>query len=187
MSAITFPVGPIEDDGGALVTGATVTVASIKNATGSAVGGASATVQLSDSNCSVSYDVSTYGEAWITLAVSASGHTFSGKLGAPAVYCSLDPARIAQTAAVDLSISGLIWNGTVNDGSPTATGFTIAATSPSTLSSTSNAYSGRTLAMTSGAKSGEESIITGSTSGGHLTFTPAFTGAPSNGDALIIV
>jgi hypothetical protein len=94
---ITYPLMTVTDDSGAIVAGATVTVASVLDKAGSAISSPGATVNQSGANLSVDYDAEAHNEAWITLAISKVGSTFTGLNAAPAFYLAKDSGRIVGT------------------------------------------------------------------------------------------
>jgi hypothetical protein len=101
MAQIFLPLGSIVDDAGAIVAGATVTIASVKSPIDdSNIAAHGATVALSSDGlrCGVLYDVAAKGEAWITLAVSKAGSTFSGSNASPVLFASSDPQSITSRA-----------------------------------------------------------------------------------------
>jgi hypothetical protein len=102
MAQIVIPFGPVVDDTGTLVAGATVTVASVKSPLDdSNIASHGATVVLSSDGLrlAVLYDVATKGEAWITLAVSKSGSTITGLNASPVAFAAADAQSIAAGAA----------------------------------------------------------------------------------------
>jgi hypothetical protein len=102
MPQIFFPLGSILDDAGAIVTGATVTIASVKDpATDASIASHGATVALSSDGlrCGVLYDPTTKGDAWITLAISKAGSTFSGSNASPVLFAAADAQTIASRAS----------------------------------------------------------------------------------------
>lgn len=95
MAAINYPVWRVVDDGGTLVSGATVTIASVTDIDGAAIASHGAVVHVAGPNVCVAYDAETKGDAWITLAVSKAGSTFSGENASPAAYLTADPSKIS--------------------------------------------------------------------------------------------
>lgn len=96
MAVITYPVGQLFDDSGALLTAPVVTVTAVTDKVGSAITSPGASVNGSGSATpiSVDYDAEAHGEGWITLGVTQSGHTITGANAAPVVYCARDSSRI---------------------------------------------------------------------------------------------
>jgi hypothetical protein len=93
-AVVTYPVMQVVDDSGAVVSGATVTIASVTDKAGTAIASPGATVNLAGPNVSIDYDAAAKGEAWVTLAVSKVGSTFTGANAAPAFYLAADSSRI---------------------------------------------------------------------------------------------
>jgi hypothetical protein len=129
---INFPLLTIVDDSGAIVSGATVTITSVLDRDGSAVATPGATLHQSGANVSVEYDAEARGEAWITLAISKEGSTFTGERAAPSFFLASDSSRIAGVdAAVDDSQSvGTVVSSSAAGGVTvlTVSGLTIPAT-----------------------------------------------------------
>lgn len=101
MAAVTIPVWTVIDDSGNIVTGATVTITSVKDKAGVDIASHGAVVNavdgsnvLTGANISVDYDAETKGEAWIVLAISKGGSTFTGLNAAPAFFAAKDSGRI---------------------------------------------------------------------------------------------
>lgn len=103
---ITTPLCRVVDDSGAIVTGATVTITSVTDKAGSAISSPGATVNLAGANVSVDYDAEAKGEAWVTLAISKVGSTFTGERAAPAFYLAKDSGRLLSgfTAAGQVDV-----------------------------------------------------------------------------------
>lgn len=95
MSIVTFPVGLLLDDAGALLTGAAaVTIATVTDKAGGAIATPGATVNTGALPfISVDYDPDAKGEAIITLAVSQAGRTVTGANASPAIYTPVDSSR----------------------------------------------------------------------------------------------
>lgn len=91
---ITYPQLTVVDDSGAIVSGATVTITSVKDKAGADIASPGATVNQSGANVSVDYDAETKGEAWVVLAISKGGSTFTGLNAAPAFYLARDSSRL---------------------------------------------------------------------------------------------
>lgn len=94
---ITYPQpGQLLDDTGAVLTAPVVAIASVVDKAGSAIAGNGAAVNGSGTSTpiSVDYDAEAHGEAWITLAVSQSGHAVTGQNAAPYFFASKDPSNI---------------------------------------------------------------------------------------------
>ena len=131
---LPYPLNPVTDDSGALVTGATVTVASVTDIDGTPIASPGAVVHLAGSNVTVMYDAEAKGEAWITLAVSKAAHTFTGLNASPVLYASKDPSRIESVLPATGPIPANVteWagqtviatpTGAVNDSAATTTSF----------------------------------------------------------------
>lgn len=95
MAAVTYPLLTVVDDSGAVVSGATVAIASVKDKSGTDISSPGATVGQSGANVSVDYDAEAKGEAWVVLAISKVGSAFTGLNAAPAFYLARDSSRIA--------------------------------------------------------------------------------------------
>lgn len=91
---VTFPAWTVTDDTGALISGANVTIASVKDKAGSDIASHGATVNLSGPNVSIDYDPEAKGDAWVTLAISKAATAFTGINAAPSVFLARDPGRI---------------------------------------------------------------------------------------------
>lgn len=99
MAQIVIPFGSVLDDAGAIVSGATVTIQSVKSPLDdSDIASHGATVVLSSDGkrLGVLYDVAAKGEAWITLSVSKSGSTFTGANANPVAFAAVDAQSIAS-------------------------------------------------------------------------------------------
>lgn len=101
MAAITWEFPPVTDASGALVSGATVTVASVTTKSGVAVASHGATVNgvdganvLTGSNVSVEYDPQGKGDAYVELLVSKAATAFGGTLSSPRRYLTRDAQLI---------------------------------------------------------------------------------------------
>lgn len=103
---ITYPLMTVVDDSGAIVTGATVAVASVTDPDGVAIASPGATLHQAGANVSVAYDAEAKGEAWVTLSISKAGSTFTGLNAAPAFFLSRDPSRIVGN--LDSAVSGVV-------------------------------------------------------------------------------
>ena len=106
MAQILIPFGPIVDDLGALVAGATVNIASVKNpVTDADIAGHGAGVVASADGLRVGvlYDVAAKGEAWITLDISKAGSTITGLNRYPVAFAPADPQAIASAASSSAS------------------------------------------------------------------------------------
>lgn len=95
-SPVTYPGSPATDTAGVAVTsGVTATVSSVTDLDGVAKAASLAAAHVAGGNVSAVYDAATGGEAWVTLTLTAPGHTF-----APAViFCSSDPSTLLATSA----------------------------------------------------------------------------------------
>lgn len=96
MAQFPYPVHVVVDDDGAIVPGATVTVASVVDKDDAPIASHGATVSLAGAKVCVNYDPETKGDAWVTLAVSKSGSTFTGLNAAPCSYLTRDAQRIGR-------------------------------------------------------------------------------------------
>lgn len=103
---ITHPLLRVVDDSGAIVTGPTVAITSVKDKAGTDIASHGATVNISGANVSVDYDAEAKGEAWIVLAISKVASTFTGTRAAPAFYLARDSSRILSgiTAAGQVDV-----------------------------------------------------------------------------------
>jgi hypothetical protein len=102
MAQILIPFGPIVDDAGALVAGATIAVASVKDPLDDsdiAAHGATVVASADGLRVGVLYDVAAKGEAWITLAVSKAGSTITGVNQYPVAFAAADAQTIASRAS----------------------------------------------------------------------------------------
>lgn len=103
MSTVYYPICRTLDDYGAIVTGATVTVASILLPDGTSISTGLATVRVAGSFAGVEYDAVAHGDAWITLAVSKAGSTITSVNASPAQFVTANPSRLA--AYLDAAVS----------------------------------------------------------------------------------
>lgn len=94
MATLAFPVHIVLDDAGAIVLGATVTIASVTDKDGNPVATHGATVSLAGANVVVNYDPTLKGEAWATLAISKAGSTFTGLAAAPRAFLVADAQSV---------------------------------------------------------------------------------------------
>lgn len=101
MPAFPYPVDTLTDDAGAILAGATVTIASVKTPAGVDIGSHGATVLgvdgsnvLATADAWVSYDAEAKGEATIVLAVSKSARTVTGLNASPRVFATRDAQRL---------------------------------------------------------------------------------------------
>lgn len=99
MATITYPVCRTVNDAGTILTGCTVTVASVLDLDGTPVASHGAQVHVAGSLVSVTYDAAAKGDAWITLSVSKSGETITNENASPAIFASADPSRITYLDA----------------------------------------------------------------------------------------
>lgn len=110
MAAVNFPLLCTVDDSGAIVTGATVSITSVKDVDGTDIASHGAVLHTSGSNISVEYDPETKGEAWIVLAISKAATTITGLNAAPRFYLARDSGRIdlvkAKTDQIAFSFAG---------------------------------------------------------------------------------
>jgi len=119
---ITYPVGRTLDDTGVIITGATVTIASVVDKAGNAIASHGAVVNGVDGSnvlvgksfLSVDYDPKDKGEAYITLAVSKSATTITGERAAPYTFAALDSDRTLRAIpdAAASAAGGLLTRGT---------------------------------------------------------------------------
>jgi len=142
---VTFPVWTVADDSGAIVTGATVSVASVTDPSGNPIADHGVTLSFSGPNVSATYDVAAKGEAWLTLAVSKQGSTFTGFNAAPRAYLASDSGSVAVIKAVSDMLAAQQVAGSV-----TATSTTTAVKGNSGLSAADGFYEGMVLVFTSG-------------------------------------
>lgn len=93
---VTFPVGLLVDDSGALLTAPVVTVTSVTDKAGSNISSPGTSVNGSGTSTpiSIDYDAETHGEAWITFSVSQSGHTVTNSNATQTIYAAKDSSRI---------------------------------------------------------------------------------------------
>lgn len=101
MNVITFPLMKVTDDSGSIVAGATVAITSVRNKAqvdiashGAVVNAVDGSNVLTGSVVSVDYDPEAHGEAWIDLAISKVGSTFSGTNATPSFYLPRDSGRV---------------------------------------------------------------------------------------------
>jgi hypothetical protein len=108
MSVVTFPVGLLVDDAGAILSAPVVTILSVTDKAGTPIGTPGATVNGSGTATpiSVDYDPETKGEAWITLSVSQSAHTVTGPNAEIVIYAARDSGRIDTNVGSRLATSG---------------------------------------------------------------------------------
>jgi hypothetical protein len=180
LATITYPVWTVTDDSGNVVTGATVTVTSVKDKAGTDISTPGATVNQSGANVSIDYDAETKGDAWVVLAVSKSATTFTGLNAAPAFYLTHDPSRVqnipasgtvitAGTGTGQLSVSGGVGqanvvqvNGTAvttSDGTAQA-GASTTITLASADAAGTNAYVREKIRIVAGTGIGQSRIVT---------------------------
>lgn len=97
MGAVTFPVGLLVDDAGAVLTAPIVVISGVVDKAGSAVASPGATVNGSGgaNPISVDYDVDAKGEAWIVLSVSQVARTVTEANASVAVWAGADRGQIA--------------------------------------------------------------------------------------------
>lgn len=91
---ITYPLLTVVDDSGAIVSGATVAITSVKDKLGSDIASHGAVVRQSGANVAVDYDAETKGEGWIVLAISKVGSTFTNGNASPAFFLAKDSSRL---------------------------------------------------------------------------------------------
>ncbi len=126
---ITYPLLTVRDDSGTAVTGATVTISTVVDADGSTISSPGATLRTAGAKIAVDYDAESKGDAWITLAISKVGSTFTGENANPSFFLARDSGRIIGD--LDAAISSRMATYTQ------PTGF-LAATFPATVASTTN-------------------------------------------------
>lgn len=100
MAQQTYPFGPVLDDSGVKVTGATVTIASVTTAAGAAISSHGATVLQAGAFVSVLYDAELKGDAVVTLAVSKAATSITKLNAAPVQYLTKDSQRLGQLTFV---------------------------------------------------------------------------------------
>ena len=90
---ITYPGSPATDSstGAAVTSGVTVSIASVTDLDGNAKSTGFAAAHVAGGNTSAVYDAAANGEAWVTLSLTASGHTFAPVV----IFCSSDPSTLA--------------------------------------------------------------------------------------------
>jgi len=91
---ITYPGSPAADSstGAAVTSGITATVASVTDLDGTAKASTLAAAHIAGGNTSAVYDAAANGEAWVTLTLTATGHTFAPVV----IFCSVDPSTLAS-------------------------------------------------------------------------------------------
>lgn len=101
MAAKPIPFGPIVDDTGALVAGATITITSVKDMAGANIAGHGATINDDGTGLrvSVNYDAQTKGEAWIQLLVVKAGSTITGLNASPVSFAAADSSVLDSVPA----------------------------------------------------------------------------------------
>lgn len=112
MATLSYPIHVVIDDAGAIVSGATVTVASVTDKAGTPIASHGATVSLAGANVCVDYDAETKGDAWVTLAVSKSGSTFTGLNAAPRAFLTRDPQQLDARVSTRSTYAGTDTAGT---------------------------------------------------------------------------
>lgn len=144
MSAVTFPVGLLVDDAGAVLAAPVVTIVSVVDKAGTPIASHGATVNGSASATpiSVDYDVALKGEAWVTLSVSQSAHTVTGARALVAIFASSSGADLAQLLGAltdaDITLAADTLSGTMSvyaSGTPHISGnllYTVALSRAST-------------------------------------------------------
>ena len=92
---ITYPGSSATDSstGAAVTSGVTAAVVSVTDLDGNAKATSLAAAHVAGGNTSAVYDAAANGEAWVTLTLTASGHTFSPVV----IFCSVDPSTLAST------------------------------------------------------------------------------------------
>lgn len=93
---ITYPIGYLVDDSGAILSAPVVSIVSVKDKAGSDIASPVAAVNGSGTAfaISVDYDAETHGEAFITLSVSQATHTITGLNATIVLFCAKDSGRI---------------------------------------------------------------------------------------------
>jgi hypothetical protein len=182
---VTFPVLTVTDDSGAIVTGATVTITSVRDKNqvdivshGAIVNAVNEANVLTGADLSIDYDAEAKGDAWITLAVSKVGSTFTGLNAAPRIFVTRDSGRILST------LPDIVIQGTVSDPVPTAGAFEVngGLLTPS--------YAGKKLVFQTGVLKSIFAPITSDPGGAlprPLTFFPPFPLPPAQNDQFIII
>lgn len=167
MATINYPLWRVVDDAGTLVSGATVTIASVTDADNAAIASHGATVHQAGPNVVVSYDAEAKGDAWITLTVTKAGSTFTGENASPAAFLTVDPSKIGTN--LDATVSSRLATGTDVSGAAVvgSAGAALRAAN-TTLDATisSRAAAGDAMTLANGAI----------TSAKFATITPGLTG-----------
>jgi hypothetical protein len=182
---VTFPLLRVVDDAGAIVTGATVTIASVTDKDGNAIASHGATVNavdgsdvLSGANVSVEYDPLAKGEAWVELLIAKGGHTFSGLLGSPAFFLAKDSAKILALTTPPVAATGTV----KASPAPTTTAFT--------LESVAGSINAARKTLVLDALAGEAVRVTSITPNGadwEVVLATALSAAPTAGDVATIL
>ncbi len=188
-SPVTYP-GPSATDSGtgaAVTSGVTATVASVTDLDGNAKSASLAAAHVAGGNTSAVYDAAVNGEAWVTLTLTASGHTFAPVV----IYCSVDPSTLATTSTITASNNvtlALLKSGQIlGAGSVTATTTPSATSFSTTLTASTDVISGDGLVFTSGVDAGKDIHVLSNSAG---VFTLPGTGlpaAPAAGDTFVLI
>ena len=90
MATITYPLGLLTDDAGAILTAPVVTITSVTDKAGTAISSPGATVNGSATATpiSIDYDAEAKNEAWIVLAVSQASRTITGANATISLYAA---------------------------------------------------------------------------------------------------
>lgn len=173
---ITYPLMTVVDDSGAIVAGATVTIASVKDKAGADVANHGATLNTSGANVSVDYDAEARGEAWLVMSISKAGSTFTGLNASPAFYLADDSGDIARTLAAVLGTGTAV---KVNDAGATANSFTVSG-APSDAQA--GDYTGAVAIVLTGTGAANSAPVTASTAAPvRLTLGSGLQSPPDDG------
>lgn len=177
MAVVTFPLLTVTDDSGTVLTGATVSITSVKDKAGNAIASHGATLNTSDANISVDYDAEVKGEAWIVLSVSKAGSTITGLNAAPAFFLSKDSSRINS----GISSTGTVTVGTNND----KTGYSLSQSFPNNFAALAITGSGAVTVGTNNDKTGYTLTTTPPTAAAIATqvWSESLPGSYSSGQA----
>ncbi|MCA1686851.1 MAG: hypothetical protein LC745_12960 [Planctomycetia bacterium] len=131
---ITYPLGTVIDDAGVVQTGATVTIASVKDKTGTLVASPGAVLNAgNDPFFSVDYDAEAHVEAVLTLTITKTGSTFTGVNTPLRVYLASDSSRISTSYTTEANAASYIYGTVAASPAPTTTVFTVALSSVEAL------------------------------------------------------
>jgi hypothetical protein len=178
---VTYPVGQLLDDSGAILSAPVVTIASVTDKAGTAIGSPGATVNGSGTATpiSIDYDAEVKGEAWITLSVSQATKTVTGANASIALYAARDSSRL------NLLLATMVLDVVQAAPAPTTTVFAGSAALNGTVNT---AYQNSYLCFVTGANAGEAHRIQSYVASTRtFTMTAAFPAAPAAGDQFVIL